>query len=146
MTIRYGVEISGSCRICGRSETITEMHHIISRGRVKKMSEKELHHLLPGVIRSSDTPLSRGLTIDEIRILIIEKLPGNIVELCGGCHDMTKASESYFKRQMARIEKAIPPEEYQGDGRCQGTTMAGRQCRIWDTTDGYCSTHEYQRD
>ncbi len=112
MTVRYGVEVTGVCRICGRSETTTEMHHIISQARINKMTAKELDHLLPGVIRVSDKPLQRGLTIEGKRSLAVEKMPGNIVELCGGCHDMTTASESFFRYQSADAA----PKESQATG------------------------------
>ena len=54
------------CRICGVSG-YTEWHHIISRGHAKKTNQLDL--------------------IDN---------PGNVVELCRGCHDQTTASKSRY--------------------------------------------------
>jgi len=54
------------CRICGVSG-YTEWHHIISRGHAKKTNQLDL--------------------IDN---------PGNVVELCKGCHDQTTASKSRY--------------------------------------------------
>lgn len=54
------------CRICGYSG-YTEWHHIISRGHAKKTKQLDL--------------------IDN---------PGNVVELCKGCHDQTTASKSRY--------------------------------------------------
>ena len=54
------------CRICGRTG-YTEWHHIISRGHAKKTNQLDL--------------------IDN---------PGNVVELCKGCHDQTTASKSRY--------------------------------------------------
>ena len=54
------------CRICGLSG-YTEWHHIISRGHAKKTNQLGL--------------------IDN---------PGNVVELCKGCHDQTTASKSRY--------------------------------------------------
>ncbi len=54
------------CRICGLPG-YTEWHHIISRGHAKKTNQLDL--------------------IDN---------PGNVVELCKGCHDQTTASKSRY--------------------------------------------------
>lgn len=54
------------CRVCGHSG-YTEWHHIISRGHAKKTKQLDL--------------------IDN---------PGNVVELCKGCHDQTTASKSRY--------------------------------------------------
>ena len=54
------------CRICGQTG-YTEWHHIISRGHAKKTNQLDL--------------------IDN---------PGNVVELCKGCHDQTTASKSRY--------------------------------------------------
>ena len=54
------------CRICGLPG-YTEWHHIISRGHAKKTNQLDL--------------------IDN---------PGNVVELCRGCHDQTTASKSRY--------------------------------------------------
>jgi len=57
------------CRICGLSG-YTEWHHIISRSHAKKTNQLDL--------------------IDN---------PGNVVELCKGCHDQTTASKSRYLLQ-----------------------------------------------
>lgn len=67
MKKRYGVDVTGICRICGY-EGKTEMHHIISQARCKKIRKEEL--------------------INN---------PGNIVELCKNCHDNTTASMAHAK-------------------------------------------------
>ena len=59
---RFGVEVTGVCKICN-FEGYTEMHHIISQHRCRKIGRPEL-------IKSS----------------------GNIVELCYECHNNTTAS------------------------------------------------------
>lgn len=59
---RYGVEKNGYCRICNEQGT-TELHHIISQERCKKIGKPEW--------------------INN---------PGNIVELCVNCHSLTTAS------------------------------------------------------
>lgn len=62
MMSRYGVEITGQCRICNATGP-TEMHHIISQWRCDLIGKPEL-----------------------------KKSPGNIVELCLECHSETTAS------------------------------------------------------
>ena len=62
MKNRYGVEITGRCRICNVTGP-TEMHHIISQWRCDLIGKPEL-----------------------------KKNPGNIVELCLECHSETTAS------------------------------------------------------
>ena len=62
MAERYGVPVTGICRIC-RKEGYTEMHHIISQARCRKLGRDDL-------INNA----------------------GNIVELCKTCHDQTTAS------------------------------------------------------
>lgn len=62
MTKRFGVDITGVCRICGLVGP-TEMHHIISQWRCDLIGKPEL-----------------------------KKTPGNIVELCIECHSETTAS------------------------------------------------------
>lgn len=59
---RYGVEKAGHCRICNEKGA-TELHHIISQERCKKIGKSEW--------------------INN---------PGNIVELCANCHSLTTAS------------------------------------------------------
>jgi hypothetical protein len=63
MVERYGKEVLGICTICGAKGN-TEMHHIISKDRCKKIGKPEW----------------------------INKNPGNIIELCTPCHDETCAS------------------------------------------------------
>ena len=66
-TMKSGYPIKQrECRICGRTG-YTEWHHIISRGHAKKTNQLDL--------------------IDN---------PGNVVELCKGCHDQTTASKSRY--------------------------------------------------
>lgn len=67
MKKRYGVTVTGICRICG-DEGKTEMHHIISQARCRKIGKEEW-------LNNS----------------------GNIVELCKKCHDNTTASLAYAK-------------------------------------------------
>lgn len=59
---RYGVQKTGSCRICDYQGE-TELHHIISQERCKKIGKQEW--------------------INN---------PGNLVELCVSCHSLTTAS------------------------------------------------------
>lgn len=75
MEKRYGVEVTGTCRICG-FEGKTEMHHIISQARCKKIGKD-----------------------DWI------KNEGNIVELCKKCHDNTTASMAFAKLSKKSFPK-----------------------------------------
>ncbi|SVB37161.1 uncharacterized protein METZ01_LOCUS190015, partial [marine metagenome] len=59
MATRYGVEVTGKCRICG-AEGMTQLHHIVSVSVIEKIGQPEL------------------LTNS-----------GNIVELCLECHKLT---------------------------------------------------------
>jgi hypothetical protein len=62
MEERYGKEVTGVCKIC-EAEGKTEMHHIISQSKIKK--------------------------IDKLDLLTN---PNNIIELCKKCHDLTDSS------------------------------------------------------
>tara|TARA_B110000008_G_C16904472_1_gene538149 strand:- start:755 stop:1168 length:414 start_codon:yes stop_codon:yes gene_type:complete len=130
MAERYGVPVTGFCKICG-AEGYTEMHHIISQSKIKKMNRPEL------------------LTN-----------PNNIIELCRSCHNATDSSlyRRWYMRQERKINHedvdedkiyASLLEKYSELGRyqCAGhTKMGGRRCRKSVAKEnGYCLTHIHQR-
>lgn len=119
MTKRYGVEVTGICRICS-FEGYTEMHHIISQARCIKLGRDDL--------------ISN---------------PGNIVELCKPCHDQTTASitseinRGKDARKKSRYKKNIIVE---GGGEtpeiCWAMLKNGKKrCRKANTHEGLCSMH-----
>ena len=169
---KYGIaEYTGTCRICGREAQSTEFHHIISRNQIKKASKEDLWHLIPGIIRSGIPILQEDPPIEELREYAIHNLPGNIVEICGGCHDMTRSSDKWRSNQMKRERKKSreedkiwkrkmnfkrSPEELQrqednrkaaGLFQCEGFAVTTEQrCQKAVEEEGsYCDTHEYQR-
>ena len=169
---RYGIaEYTGKCRICGREGESTELHHIISRNQIKKASKKDLWHLIPGIIRSGIPILQDNPPIEELRKYAIHNLPGNIVEICGGCHDMTRSSDKWKSNQMKRESKKLREEGKSWQGKmysqrtpehikqmflkrkgsglfqCEGFAVTTEQrCRKKVEEEGsYCDTHEYQR-
>jgi len=169
---KYGIaEYTGKCRICGREGQSTELHHIISRNQIKKASKEDLWHLIPGIIRSGIPILQYNPTIEELREYAIHNLPGNIVEICGGCHDMTRSSDKWRKHQIKRERKKLrkeekswqrrmyhqrTPEQLQllkdkrkasGFFQCEGFAVTTEQRCQKDVEEegGYCDTHQYQR-
>jgi hypothetical protein len=119
MTDRYGVTVTGSCRICGH-EGYTEMHHIISQARCRKLGRED------------------WITN-----------PGNIVELCKPCHDQTTASitseinRGTDKRKKSKFRKNIIVEGG-GDSpeQCWAMLKNGRKrCRKPNTNEGLCFMH-----
>ena len=76
MKKRYGVTVTGICRICG-DEGKTEMHHIISQARCRKIGKEEW-------LNNS----------------------GNMVELCKKCPDNTTASLAYAKLSKLHSPKS----------------------------------------
>ena len=169
---KYGIaEYTGTCRICGREDESTELHHIISRNQIKKSSKEDLCHLIPGIIRSGIPILQEDPPIEELREYAIHNLPGNIVEICGGCHDMTRSSDLWRRNQIKRERKELreegkpwlrrmhfqrSPEQLQlleekrkdsGLFQCEGfATSTKQRCQNPVENEGdYCDTHEYQR-
>jgi hypothetical protein len=127
MAERYGIEVTGVCKIC-EAEGKTEMHHIISQSKIKMIERPEL-----------------------------TTNPANIIELCKKCHDLTDSSsyrrwmmESEPNRRRGR--KGIPSHlqermKNEGSFPCAGYTRigGGRRCRKAVVKEGgYCSTHQYQ--
>ena len=120
---RYGVEVTGICRICGRVG-YTEMHHIISQHRCKKIGKPEW--------------------INN---------PGNIVELCKLCHDDTTASISWEMNNRRKIRtgsgaRTTQPLIVEGGGDtphiCWAMLKSGkRRCRKKAKPNGHnlCSDH-----
>lgn len=119
MKNRYGVDVTGICRICS-FKGYTEMHHIISQARCIKLGREDL--------------------ITN---------PGNIVELCKQCHDQTTASitseinRGKDARKKSRYNKNIIIE---GGGEtpeiCWAMLKNGKKrCRKANTHEGLCSLH-----
>ncbi len=120
MTKRYGVEVTGVCRICG-AEGYTEMHHIISQARCKKIGKEDW----------------------------ITNNSGNIVELCRSCHDHTTASmfrsmrenEEWIATSHTRSNEIIKDG---GDNpeQCWAMLKSGRRrCSKKARFDGLCVDH-----
>ena len=158
---RYGKFPTTVCSICGRENQATEMHHIISRKQINSASAIDLHHLAPGLIRSGLTYEEvDNADIDSLRIMIINHLPQNIIELCGGCHDLTEASDKWLKSQrrkekrktlskLSKRERTFIRRQNRwrrkGHFQCQGQTKMNRRCEIGVPKEGgYCRTHKYQ--
>jgi hypothetical protein len=138
MEKRYGVEVTGTCRICG-FEGKTEIHHIISQSKIAKINRPEL------------------LTN-----------PGNLVELCLECHDLTDSSIFYRlhesksqeleemkpnKRRQRQVyyskkRKPLLEERKKKHGQCQGkvASRSGRRCQnACEPGEVTCKTHRHQR-
>ena len=79
---RYSKEITGICTIC-EYEGKTEIHHIISKAKIKRIK-----------------PNQHGADLDLI------KNPGNLIELCLPCHELTDSHIywKFHKLQDARAE------------------------------------------
>ena len=148
MKKRYDKDVTGECKICGRSNLPTEMHHIISRGQINRASKVDLHYLSPGLIRAGLTLEEiNEIEVEELRKLIINKLPSNIIELCGGCHDLTASSEKWRRNQKKRERRKRRRKKsaYPLEHRCVGTKRNGKRCRHKVELEGeYCRTHKYQ--
>ena len=97
MTERYGVPVTGVCRIC-RSEGYTEMHHIISQAKIKKLCRDDL------------------LTN-----------PGNIVELCRECHDLTDSSSyrDWIEEKDRRLRCMAQVRKKKGNRQCRAKVQRG---------------------
>lgn len=116
---RYGVEVIGSCRICGTTG-YTEMHHIISQERCMKIGKDE------------------WITN-----------PGNIVELCKPCHNNTTASmvNAISRREEWKAESTFRTNviiENGGDepDRCWAMLKSGRRrCKKAARHEGLCNDH-----
>lgn len=158
MVERFGVEVTGRCRICGE-EGRTDMHHVISASRIAKMDRAGLVRLywrgeslgsFEAGVRHTHLSL---LSTDDMRLDVLEKLPGNIVELCVPCH---RDTDSHRYRQWredlqagrdpdakAKRRKKAVRMKFQGRFRCSGTTKRGTSCRYRvEVEGGYCHYHE----
>jgi len=115
MTKRYGVLVSGECRICG-FQGDTEMNHIISQARCKKIGKEEW-------IRNE----------------------GNIVELCKNCHDNTTASMAHAKLNAKSYSKEYSFGGLDSKKCCIVYTKgkkSGKQCsRSPKAAHGLCVMH-----
>ena len=122
MVERYGVEVTGVCKIC-ETEGTTEMHHIISQSKIEKLNRPDL------------------LTN-----------PNNIIELCKQCHHWTDASifrKWYVEkkhygtrtREEVRVLREKKREE-RGVAQCAGNIKSGRRCEVGVRKEGdYCNYH-----
>ena len=131
MATRYDVEVTGKCRICG-AEGETQMHHIVSVSVIEKIGRTEL------------------LTN-----------PGNIVELCIECHELTDTHlyRRWIKKKKPRVEtkkdqrervrlEREKKRERKGLFQCAGTVKSqGRRCEMGVRKEGsYCSYHKWQEN
>ena len=122
---RYGVLVTGVCRICS-SRGKTEIHHIISQSVISKIERPDL------------------LTN-----------PGNLVELCKACHRLTdshvyrrwikgknpKIESKEQRRERVRLKRQRSRER-NGLFQCAGITRGGRQCEDGVKEDGgFCPIH-----
>lgn len=123
---RYGKIVNNKCTICG-FEGYTEMHHIISKSKIEKIGRKDLLNN-----------------------------PGNIIELCRECHDLTDSSEYRLwrikqnpKTKRTREEVRLHREkkrERKGLFQCQGRLRRGkgRRCEVSIEQPGFCRIHKSQ--
>ena len=105
--IRYGKQMTRKCSICGIEER-TEAHHIISQGRIRKMSRPSLLAFARRIGYSED------METEELKDLLINNTPSNIIELCRLCHGHTTASVHYRfkKREESRGDKQRGIDEF----------------------------------
>ena len=125
MATRFGVEVTGKCRIC-HDEGRTEMHHIISVSAIERMDRPDLLTNL-----------------------------GNIVELCVPCHRKTDSHRYRQWREdldagvdpdarTKRRRKAVRMK-FKGRYRCSGTTKRGSPCKYRvEEEGGFCQYHSKQ--
>ena len=122
MAKRYGVEVTGKCRICG-DKGKTEMHHIISQWAAEKIGREDL-----------------------------KKNPGNIVELCVPCHKLTSshlfrkwAKKHGINPDDSTKKKKAKRRKNRGKHMCNGIINNGSSCRIRVENKGeYCKYHKEQ--
>ena len=98
MVERYGVEVTGVCKIC-KAEGYTEMHHIISQAKIDKLGREDL--------RTN---------------------AGNIVELCKECHDLTDSSsyrDWIVDKDSRPICQAVVRRR-KGDRQCRAKAEKGK--------------------
>ena len=130
--IRYGKEVTGICKIC-EAEGYTEIHHIISQSKIRKLNRPDL-----------------------------TTNPNNLIELCKTCHDWTDSStySLWYRRQggtnggkrKRRTREEVKEHrkakrERRGLLQCKGHIKNGRRCEmgVGKKTIGYCNIHRYQR-
>ena len=118
MAKRYGVEVTNVCRICS-ARGATQMHHIISQDRCRKIGRPEL--------------------ITN---------PGNIVELCIPCHDHTTASlvrrigrANPDRPNWLRGNRTIPDDDHSLPGTCRALKRNKDRCTRDVMEDGLCWMH-----
>ena len=122
---RYGVEVTGICKIC-QAEGKTEMHHIISQSQIKRIKRPDL--------------LTNA---------------GNIIEICVPCHDLTdssvyrrwyKSKKPKLKRSREQVRKRREKKRLKkGLFQCEGNVKSGRQCEVSVKKEGqYCGYHKRQ--
>ena len=71
------------------------MHHIVSQYMIKKMNRDKLEYIAAGTKLSKEQVSVRSNA--ELRQILINEWPENIIEVCKLCHDLTESSESYNK-------------------------------------------------
>ena len=149
---RYSKFVTGKCGHCGRESEDTQMHHIISRSKIKKMNRDRLEYCASGTgLSKEEIKLKTYIQLKEI---LIHKWPNNITEMCKYCHDLTESSELYNKPRRKQWSKK---KDWQAYGKqdmslpqCRGISYRGTkkegQCKIRGdlNADGLCSTHRYQ--
>ena len=152
MIERYSKFVTNICTLCKRTSEKTQMHHIVSQYMIKKMNRDKLEYIAAGTKLSKEQVSVRSNA--ELRQILINEWPENIIEVCKLCHDLTESSESYNKPRREAYVVENNWKEYgrqnQNMPQCKGTSYLGqkkeRRCKIREhlNSAGYCSTHRYQ--
>ena len=125
MVKRYGAVVTGRCTTCGR-ETRTEMTHIISQGRIRSAGRRTLEYLAHDVLdRMHD------MSDDEIRRVLINSNPRNIVEMCRECHRQTDSHIKWRenmrkKRVKSPLRAVLLPMGVTPTDKCRAMKKNGR--------------------
>jgi len=107
------------CELCGRIDSKTEFHHIIGRAQINKLSRVDMEYLIPALVKSSGIPLMdvRRFSVEKLRYSLIHKWPNNIIEVCGGCHDLTESSDKFinYKNSVRKKKRSSKPRSKMPD-------------------------------
>jgi len=145
MIKRYGKEVSGICYICGRNKK-TEIHHIISRGKIETAEIKDLKWLAHG------TNFVDLMDDKKLRSKLINSNPRNTVEVCIKCHKMTDSHMKYnqIKKKMknrnstpkAKLSGCLLPLGTTPINICRAMMKNGKgRCPNGSIEDQLCNNH-----